>query len=228
MSYICLHIPRSLLLFCYFSHAACTQITMHGFSFQLIFPKWEQKWVFSLLPGGTFRSCGRVKEMAASLCFLGAGCGPLLCLARAQQLLRQAKSTLATRAQFYLHVHIPTAWSRSGAASWQGYKVQAPKTQKTAPSASVVFTICPTQDPTLSSLSTAASFTDLTSRYPTANTYSEAENAANSASWYYIKAEQGYQNMQREKQKQHRQGVRVRAHGCKVYCYSGMTTRTTE
>lgn len=41
-----------------------------------------------------FRSCGRFKEMAALLCFLGAGCGPLLCLARAQQLLRQAQEHL--------------------------------------------------------------------------------------------------------------------------------------
>lgn len=42
----------------------------------------------------TCRSCGRFKEMAASLCFLGAGCGPLLYLALAQQLLRQAQEHL--------------------------------------------------------------------------------------------------------------------------------------
>lgn len=42
----------------------------------------------------TFRSCGRFKGMAASLCFLGAGCGPLLYLAHAQQLLRQAQEHL--------------------------------------------------------------------------------------------------------------------------------------
>lgn len=77
--------------------------------------------------------------------------------------------------------------------------------------------------------STAASFTNSTGRYPTTNTYLGAENAANSASRCYIKAEQGDQNMVREKQKQHRQGrTCVCAHGCKVYFHSGMTTGTTE
>ncbi|KAG7228768.1 hypothetical protein INR49_008546 [Caranx melampygus] len=35
------------------------------------------------------------------------GCGRLLCLARAQQLLRQTQSTLATRTRFCPHEHTP-------------------------------------------------------------------------------------------------------------------------
>lgn len=45
---------------------------------------------------------GRVEEMAASQCFLMAGCGWLLCLAQAQQLLRQS---LATRTPLCPHAY---------------------------------------------------------------------------------------------------------------------------
>lgn len=89
---------------------------MHGFSFQLIFPKLEQKWVF--FPPSwwyTFRSCGRFKEMAALLCFLGAGCGPLLCLARAQQLLRQAQEHLGHPRSVLPTCAFSHPWSRSEA-----------------------------------------------------------------------------------------------------------------
>lgn len=228
MSYICLHIPLSLLLFCYFSHAACTQITTHGFSFQLIFPKWEQKWVFSLLPGGTLSgAAAELRRWQPCCVFSGQGAVRYSVWHALSSSWDRPKSTLATRAEFYPHVHIPTVWSRSEAASWQGYKAQASTAWKIVPSASVVPTICPTQDAALSS-QVQQLFSDLTWRYPTTNTESGTENAANSASWCYIKAEQGYQNVEREQQKQHRQGVRVGAHGCKVYCYSGMTARTTE
>ena len=48
---------------------------------------------------------GRLEEMAALQCFLMAGCGRLLCLARAQQLLRRTRSTSATRAGFCPQAH---------------------------------------------------------------------------------------------------------------------------
>lgn len=74
LSWVCLHIPLSLLLFCYFSHAAGTQITTHGFSFQLIFPKWDQKWVFSLLPGGTLAGAAEdLKRWQPRCVFSGQG-----------------------------------------------------------------------------------------------------------------------------------------------------------
>lgn len=152
MSYVCLHIPLSLLLFCYFSHAACTQITMHGFSFQLIFPKWEQKWVFSLLPGGTLSGAtADLRRWLPRCVFSGQGAVRYSVWHALSSSWDRPKSTLATRAQFYPHVHTPTAWSRSEAASWQGYRVQGLTARKFVPSASVVLTICPTGSQGLSS-----------------------------------------------------------------------------
>lgn len=200
MSYVCPHIPLSLLLFCYFSHAACTQITMHGFSFQLIFPKWEQKWVFSLLPGGTLSGAVvDLRRWQPRCVFSGQGAVRYSVWHTLSSSWDRPKSTLATRAQFYPHVHTPTAWSRSEAASWQGYRVQFLQY--------VLLRITGSKQS-----STATSFTDSTGRYLTTNTYSGTENAENSASSCYIKAGHGYQNTEREKQKQHRQGVHVCVH----------------
>lgn len=177
----------------------------------------------------TFRGCGRFKEMAASLCFLGAGCGVLLCLARAQQLLRQAqehlghpRSVLPTCA--YSHRAIKVGGGQLTRVT--GFRPQRQENLCPLPVWFLQYVLLRITWSKQSS--TAASFTDSTGRYLTTSTYSGAENAANSASRCYIKAEQGYQNMEREKQKQHRQGVRVHAHGCKVYFHSGMATRTTE
>lgn len=147
MSYFCLHIPLSLLLLCSFSHACCTQITMHGFSFELIFPKWEQKWVFSLLLGGTISGAAADLRRWQPCCvFSGQGAVRYSVWHALSSSWDRPKSTLATRAQFYPHVHTPTAWSRSEAASWQGYRVQAPMARKFLPLASMVLTICFTQD----------------------------------------------------------------------------------
>lgn len=147
LSCVCLHIPLSMLLFCYFSHADSTQITMHGFSFQLIFPKWEQSWVFSLPPGGTLAGAAADLRRWQPCCvFSGQGAVRYPIWHSVSSSWDRPKSTLATRTQFCPHVHTPTAWSRSEAAGWQGYRVQALAGRKLVPSASVVLTICPTQD----------------------------------------------------------------------------------
>lgn len=197
MPYFCLHIPLSLLLLCSF--------------FPCMLHSNNQAWLFFLAhisQTGTemgifpsswwynFRSCGRFKEMAALLCFLGAGCGPLLCLARAQQLLRQAQE----------HLGHPRSVLPTCAYSHRVIKVgggQLTRVQGSGPNGMNIFALCQCGS---KQSSKAASFTNSTGRYPTTNTYSGAGNAANSASRCYIKAEQGDQNMEREKQKQHRQG----------------------
>lgn len=102
---------------CYISHTACAQISVHGFLSMLIFPSWDRNRCFpSVLVVCMEELLGRFEEMAASQCFLVAGCGRLLWLAQAQQLLRQAQSTLATRTRFCPHAHTPTTGSRSTAA----------------------------------------------------------------------------------------------------------------
>lgn len=95
LSCVCLHIPLSMLL--YLLLFPCRQhsnnhawlffpahISQMGTELGIFPPSW---WY-------TCRSCGRFKEMAALLCFLGAGCGPLPYLALGQQLLRQAQEHL--------------------------------------------------------------------------------------------------------------------------------------
>lgn len=130
----------------------------------------------------TFRSHGRFKEMAASLCFLGAGCGPLLCLARAQQLLRQAQE----------HLGHPRSLLPTCAYSHRMIKVgggQLTGVQGSGPEGKKICALCQCGSYNMSyritgskQSSTAASFTDSTGRYLTTNTYSGAENAANSVS----------------------------------------------
>lgn len=61
-----------------------------GFLFMLTFPSWDRNRPF---PSFLQDPLGRFEDMAASQCFLMAGCGRFLCLARAQQLLRQTYST---------------------------------------------------------------------------------------------------------------------------------------
>lgn len=113
--------------FCYlcfslsFSHTACTQISMHGFLFVLIFPSWDRNGCFSsflvvrmqellgeIWGGGSLAvfSRGRVRSVTPP----GSSLEPL----------RQAHSTLATRTRFCPHAHTPTAGSRSKAARWRG------------------------------------------------------------------------------------------------------------
>lgn len=90
-----LHPLSSLLIFPYFSHTACTQISMHGFSFLLIFPRWDRNRCFSSFVVVHLQDLlGSFEEMAAWLCFLGAGCGQFPWLAGAQQLLRPAQEHL--------------------------------------------------------------------------------------------------------------------------------------
>lgn len=146
MSYVCLHIPLSLLLFCSFSHAACTQITMHGFSFQLIFPKWEQKWVFSLLPGGTLSgAAANLRRWQPRCVFSGQGAVRYSVWHALSSSWDRPKSTLATRTQFY-----PQAYShrviKVGGGQLTRVQGSGPDSKKICSSASAVLTICPTKD----------------------------------------------------------------------------------
>lgn len=79
-----------------------------AFLFMIIFPSRDRNRCFpSFLVVRMQDLPGRFEEMAAVQCFLMAGCGRLLCLAQAQQLLRQTQSTLATRTWFCPHEHTP-------------------------------------------------------------------------------------------------------------------------
>lgn len=141
LSVICaLHSTLYYLCFlCYFSHTAWTQISVHGFLSMLIFPSWDRNRCFpSFLVVLMQDLLGRFGEMAVLQCFLMAGCGQLLCLAQAQQLLRQAQSTLATRTRFCPHAHTLTTGSRSKAARWRGCRVQSETEGNLVPSANGV------------------------------------------------------------------------------------------
>ncbi len=128
-----------LCVFLLLSHTVWTQISVPGFLFMLIFPSWDRNRCFpSFLAVRMQDLLGRFEEMAASQCFLVAGCGQLLCLAQAQQLPRQAQSTLATRTRFCPHAHTPTTGSRSKAARWRGCRVQSETEGNLVPSANGV------------------------------------------------------------------------------------------
>lgn len=146
----------------------------------------------------TCRSCGRFKEMAASLCFLGAGCGPLLYLALAQQLLRQAQEHLG-----HPYSVLPTC-----AHSHRMIKVggsQLTRVQGSGPDWKKIGALCQcgsynmsySGSQGLSSQAQQLSQAWLEASWPQAHTQTQkrtrgyALRTANTASWCYIKAEQG-------------------------------------
>lgn len=170
---------------------ACTQITMHGYSFQLIFSKWEQKWVFSLVPGGTLSGAAADLRRWQPCCFFSGRVRSVTLSG-----LRSAAPETSPRAPWppalsCTHMCILPPRDQGRRRTFDkatGFRLRGQENLHPLP----VWFLKDVLLRITGSKQSSTAAPDSTGRYLTTNTYSGAENAADSASRCYIKAEQGY------------------------------------